>query len=177
MASHFRRTIVLVALGWVLFLVIVLAVVRLVRGPAAEQAGIEVPIFPGAGRVIEQRSPAIGFQSYEYRVDVDYPSAAVWDFYNEALTRRGWRQRPQIGRPEWTTQRQDDNNYDILAGQWIDPRGLHQLQLTATSMEEVKRDPDSGQVISRIRRPGLHVIAKVWAVVIPGGEPDGKSAP
>lgn len=177
MTSQFRRTIALVAVGWVLFLVIVLAVVRLVRGPAAEQAGIEVPVFPHAGRVIEQRSPGIGFQSYEYRVGVDYPSVAVWDFYNEALTRRGWRQRPQIGRPEWTTQRQDDDNYDILAGQWLDPRGLHQLQLTATSREAVKRDPDSGQVISRIRRPGLHVIVKVWAVVIPGGESDGKSTP
>jgi hypothetical protein len=136
------------------------------RGRAGRNAAAEaqLPHYPGTESLPEQTSPNLGLHKYWFKLNEEYPSLAVFYFYQNELEPDGWRLAGDA-QPKWVRQKDKDQWRDIFRATWLDPKHLFQIDLEMMSTAKVV----SHQVGTETeeREPGIEVYATLRRTMLP----------
>jgi len=123
------------------------------------------PHFPGTEGVAEQTSPNLGWRKYWFRLNEDYPSKSVLNFYQHEMDAQGWLLAGNQ-QPHWHRRNGDDEAYDVLEATWVAPNRLFQLDLQMLS--RVTLVSQAEEVLSEDRARGIEVWVTLRRVLAPG---------
>jgi len=135
------------------------------RSGARPSAEPDLPHFPGTEGVDEQTSRNLGWRKYWFRLNEDYPSKSVLNFYQHEMDARGWR---LVGsqQPQWHRRNGEEEAYDVLEATWVAPNRLFQLDLQMLS--RVVLVSQAEEVLGEDRAPGIEVWVTLRRVLAPG---------
>ena len=141
--------ILVVVVGWIALMV----VLGKWQNRQAVERGPALPHYPGTESVKEQLVPNLGWRKYWFTLDQDYPSTAVYQFYQSELAPKGWR---RIGTtPTWVRVPGKDKMSDLFQTVWVSADRVYEIDLQMVSTADVTIR--GAAVTSEKRRPGMQV--------------------
>jgi len=126
-----KRLAVLMAvllIGWVVALVVLSK--HHPRRPA--NVPEELPVFEGGYGIERSRAEVADWEQATYKVELSYPSTAVYTFYHQALENEGWKQRLPENEPapRWRLTGSGPKTRATFYAAWESPDQLRLIQLT-----------------------------------------------
>ena len=109
--------------------------------------------YPGTESVKEQLIPNLGWRKYWFALDQDYPSTAVYQFYQNELSPKGWRRFGAT--PTWVRVPGKDQARDLFQTVWVSADRVYEIDLQMVSTVDVTTRGTA--VTSEKRRPGMQV--------------------
>jgi hypothetical protein len=171
MPEGWRKSIISVMLGVVaIFFAVGMLSRHLPKSPESREPVI--PVYPQAYQLKNLVAPDRGWHRIIYRVEDDYPSRKILDYYTTTLAEQGYRPNAPEAVPDWqpVTVEKDFRRL-ALKQDWIDPRQLHVLELEIVAVEIFHWDEGGDRIISREMRPGLEVMLTLSRkAIIAGGK-------
>jgi hypothetical protein len=149
-----RLAMLLVAL--LLVWVLILALLSKNRRQSGDGQRQELPVYYGAYEVQRKRAEAADWEMVQYRVEIAYPSTAVYEFYRKVFENQGWTRRPADQMPQWTLTPRRGKTDAVFDAAWVDPKQLRRIDLRLVAVP----DEETMQVLCQRSR-----------AVLPGTEP------
>jgi hypothetical protein len=167
MHREFSKIMVIALAGWAALVLILSLYFRPGPGRGAERFEPALPVYEGASNLEERRAENLGWHNLRYQVSQEFPSLAVYRFYDQELRRRGWkREFPTEEAPEWRALRTRNERHLVARAQWRDEKGIYQIVVEIMATEKVREDA-SGEVIAEKREPGLTVSCTASRILLP----------
>jgi hypothetical protein len=139
--SGLRAALVVLLLAWLVALVVLS---RLHRGGGPQEGEGVLPVYPGAYQADIRTIPDRDWKSASYTVALDYPSLAVFNYYDEHMKSQGWSRRFPPGEPQWTVAQTGKGKHATMFSAWVSSDGLWRVDLQLT-WDEAKRGAEESE--------------------------------
>ena len=139
-----KRLAVLLAVlmvGWVAALLLLSSG----RGRRPQRAYQRLPVYEGAYDLHFDRAEVADWDQVKYRVEMSYPSTAVYHFYRQILESEGWERQPPDRVPEWRLVGKGGKVRATFYADWASADQLRLIELTLTTVPD--EEPPAMQVV------------------------------
>lgn len=127
MDTRAKRALAVLLFAWIAVLFILSRLHR-TQGPVSQAQLIELPAYPQAADLERHSSQDGEWQTLQYVVESECPSADIYRFYERELGEAGWHVLGQRT-PQWTGPTSESAHDARLTATWLDEEELYRIDV------------------------------------------------